>query len=375
MCKEKPVKVLVIMSQLNRGGMENRLMDILRKNDFDKIQMDIYTYHLEPGVFDEEAKKLGSVIYYNKTLTIKNMFQYVYYFRDFLLEHPEYQIVHAYQDAWCSVFCKGAKLAGVPVRIAHSRTAISTITLKNICKNIIKYPCRKSATHFFAVSDKAGEWLFGKKKMASGQVQIWKNAIDCEKFRFNLDVRQKMREEIGISDGEVTIMHVGNFTLPKNHPFIIDVFEEYQKRNARSILVLVGSDTPVEHNMEHIKQIVNEKGLQKKVIFLGTRKDIPELLQAADVFLFPSLFEGFPGGVLEAQAAGLPCIISDRITKEVMLLDSTKMYSLETPITEWAKEIEQLSLLERKDEYQSIVDQGFDSTQLVEELTDWYLTC
>lgn len=375
MAKEQPVKVLVIMSQLNRGGMENRLMDILRKNDFQKIQMDIFTYHLTPGVFDEEAKQLGATIYYNKTLTIKNMFQYVYYFRDFLRNHPEYQIVHAYQDAWCSVFCKGAKLAHVPVRIAHSRTAISTVTLKNICKNIIKLPCRKYATHYFAVSDKAGEWLFGKRLMKQGKVQIWKNAIECSKFRYDGEKRAIMRKELGIAEDEFAWMHVGNFTLPKNHPFLIGVFEKYQKINPNSKLILVGSDTPVEQNMEKIKELVKHKGLQDKVMFLGTRNDVAELLQAADVFVFPSLFEGFPGGVLEAQACGLPCVISDCITQEAVLLDSTKTLSLNLPEEEWAAKIEQLRKHHRKDEYETIVEKGFDATQLVKELTEWYLTC
>lgn len=373
MKNEKPVKVLTIVSQLNRGGLENRLMDILRKNDFSKIQMDIFTYHLTPGVYDEEAKALGAEVYYNKTLTIKNMFQYVYYFRDFLLAHPEYKIVHAYQDAWCSVFCKGAKLAKVPVRIAHSRTAISTITLKNICKNMIKLPCRRTATHYFAVSDKAGEWLFGKKLLKKGKVQIWKNAIDCFQFRYNEEVRKRMRDSLQVKEDETVIMHVGNFTLPKNHPFMIEVFEAYQKLDTNSKLILVGSDTQVEQNMDHIKEIVSSKGLQDKVVFLGTRKDISELLQAADVFLFPSLFEGFPGGVLEAQASGLPCVISDRITKEVMLLETTKMLSLDAPLFQWTEALKSAIEHERKDEYKQIVSQGFDINQLVEDLTNWYL--
>ena len=367
---KKKTYVLAIVYQLNRGGLECRLMDILRKIDFEKVQIDIYTYRKEEGLMDQEAKELGCKIYYNEPLTIRNMFWYVNYFAAFLREHPQYQIIHAHQDAWCSVFCKGAYKAGVPVRIAHSRTAISSLSVKNIAKNIIKLPTRKYATHFFAVSQKAGEWLFGKKITQTGKVQIWKNAIECNEYRFDSLVRKQVRHELQISD-EIIVIHVGNFTPPKNHEFIIEVFEQVLRDGFNAKMLLIGADT-TEHNMKHIQKKVEEKGLLEKVQFLGMRKDVNRLLQAGDVFLFPSFFEGFPGAVLEAQAAGLPCVLSDTITPEVCLLDSTVMVSLKESKEKWAKTVERMCLLERYDAVEKIVQEGYDINYLVEKLTIFY---
>lgn len=369
--QERVVHVLAVVSQLNRGGLESRLMEILRKMDFNRVCIDIYTYRLEKGLMDDEAKKLGCTIYYNKPLTVRNMHSYVNYFAEFLRKHPEYRIVHAHQDAWCSVFCKGAYKAGVPVRIAHSRTAISTITLRNIAKNIIKLQAKKYATHCFAVSDKAGEWLFGKKMMKKGKVQIWKNAIDCGKYVYDEKIRFEVRNEVGLSN-EFVIMHVGNFTQPKNHEFIIDVFEQIIYNGTDAKLVLVGADTPVEHNEKRIRDIVQEKKLADKVIFMGLRDDVCRVLQVADVFLFPSLFEGLPGAVIEAQAAGLPCVVSDTITKEVCILDSTVMLSLQLPVSQWAQKIEEFMTHKRKNTMQQMINAEFDVNSLVDKLTKFY---
>lgn len=369
--QERTVHVLVVVSQLNRGGLESRLMDILRTIDFNRVCIDIFTYQLEKGLMDDEAKRLGCTIYYNKPLTIKNMNSYVNYFAEFLKKHPEYHIVHAHQDAWCSIFCKGAYKAGVPVRIAHSRTAISTCSPRNIAKNVIKLPTKKYATHYFAVSDKAGEWLFGKRMMNNGKVQIWKNAIDCNKYVYDENVRQEVRNELGLQD-EIVIMHVGNFTQPKNHDFIIDVFEQIIYNGLNAKLVLVGTDTPVEHNEKRVRAIVQGRNLMDKVLFLGMRDDVHRVLQAGDVFLFPSIFEGLPGAVVEAQAAGLPCVLSDSITKEVCILDSTVMMSIQAPVSEWAQKVEELADHKRKSTMREMVNAGFDVNSLVDKLTKFY---
>ena len=167
---DKPIRVLAVVFSMRHAGLETRLMDIIRNINRERVIIDVFSYQLNKGVFDDEIVSLGGKVYYNPPLTPKNMFWYVRYFRDFLLSHPEYKIVHAHQDAWCSVFCKGAYLAGVPVRIAHSRTAISGHSLDYMAKNIIKIPARKYANYYFAVSEKAGRWLFGDKLVDSGKV-------------------------------------------------------------------------------------------------------------------------------------------------------------------------------------------------------------
>ena len=364
---DKPIKVLAIVCQMNRGGLECRMMDILRFIDRTKVCIDLFTYREDKGYFDDEVTALGSKIYYNKPLTVRNMISYSGYFADFLRKHPEYKIVHAHQDAWCSVFCSGAYKAGVPVRIAHSRTSIETYTIQNIVKNIIKIPTTKYATHYFAVSDRAGKWLFGKKNLKKGKVRIWPNAIDTHPFRYNPEVRKMMQKELKINE-ETVLLHVGNFTPPKNQMFLLEIFAEYVKHNPQSLLLLAGKGDRTAH-----EQRTKQLGIAEKVRFLGGRDDIDKLLQVGDVFVFPSLFEGFPGAVLEAQAAGLPCIISDRITREVCILPTTKCISLETPTDEWCRAIEDAVQLPRQDSIEIIENAGFDIRGMVKELERFYM--
>ncbi len=363
---DKPIKVLAVVCKLMPGGLENRLMDIIRNIDHNRVQIDIYTYQLQPGVYDEEVRSLGGKVYYNPPLTAKNMFWYVGYFCNFLKKHPEYKIVHAHQDAWCTVFCKGAYKAKVPVRIAHSRTAISTKNIGNFVKNIIKLPLKKYANYYFAVSSKAGQWLFGKKLYRLGKVQIWPNAIDPAKFYYDSAVRARMRT-LNQWDGKYVVMHVGNFTPPKNHPFILDIFTEVHKKDENSILVLVG-----DGKRDYIKSLINERNLDTSVILLGSRNDVNELLQAADVFLFPSLFEGLPGALVEAQAAGLPCVFSDTIADEVHITPNISVLSLSQRKELWADEVLKYQTYQRKNTQEYIVAKGFDIHSLASKLCDFY---
>ena len=362
-----PIKVLMIVCQMNRGGLESRLMDIIRHNDYGTIQIDVFTYRKEAGVFDEEIRKLGGKVYYNPPLNVKNMFWYVNYFAIFLKQHPEYKIIHAHQDAWCSVFCKGAKKAGVPVRIAHSRTAIQNQNIADIVKNIIKVPTRKYATDYFAVSDKAAVWLFGKKIVEAGSVIILPNAIENEKYTFSKQIREEMRHKLNLSNKKIVI-HVGNFTAPKNHPFLVKVFEKMTEKEKDAVLILVGGG-----EQENIISLVREKNLQNKVMFMGSRNDVNDLLQAADVMIFPSVFEGLPGAVLEAQAAGLPCLLSDTITKNVEITPCVEWLSLkDNSIFEWSEKAIKMMELERMDTREHFIKCGFNISTLVESLSNYY---
>lgn len=366
------IKVLVVVTQMNVGGIESRLMDILRCLDYSRIQIDIYTCRQETGVFDDEARELGSIIYYNKPLTVKNMFSYVKYFSAFLVKHPEYRIIHAHMDEWCSVFCKGAYNAGVPIRIAHSRTAIPMSSISNIAKNMVKLPVVKFATHYFSVSDKAGIWLFGKRNFAKGRVRVWKNAIDCNKYRYDPKVRNEVRQELGIDENCFVIMHVGNFVRGKNHPFLVDVMKEVKRSVENCLLILVGNyDMDISY-YKYIQEKIEKAGLNNYVKFLGSRRDVYRVLQAGDVYMLPSVFEGFPGSLLEAQASGMPCLMSDTVTKDAIVLSSTKVLSLNEPLEEWAGEIIKFENFNRRDTYQDLVRQGFDISSMVKDLMKFY---
>lgn len=359
-------KVLFIVHQMNKGGLECRLMDIIRNWNCSEIVLDIFTTSLDKGFFDDEVINRGSKIYYNPKITIYNMAHYVYYFKQFLLLHPEYQIIHAYQDAWCGVFCKGAKKAGVPVRIAHSRTANNRFSIKDIVRNMIKISAKKYATHYFAVSGLAGKWLFGEHALEQGRVIIWPNAIDSCKFLFNPSIRNDVRKNLGLKNKSV-IMHVGNFTPSKNHHFILEIFQCLCKKNNKAILVLVGTG-----NVHKYQKIAKKLQISDKVLFLNSRDDVDRLLQAADVFLFPSIFEGLPGAVLEAQAAGLPCIVSENVTHEVKITPLVEFVSLRKEAEEWATIVCSSLDCPRQNTLDYFIKSGFDINILIGRLKEFY---
>ncbi len=335
---DKRIRVLNIVNQMNRGGMENRLMDLYRHIDRKCIQFDFYTCREEEGYYDEEIKSLGGKVYYSKDLNVRNLLFLPDRFKSFFLSHRQYKIVHCHMNQWCGVILLGAKRANVPVRIAHSRTSLDSYKFKNIIKNIIKIPVNYAATEKLAVSKKAGEWLYGKRRVNNNEVKVLPNAIDCYSFLFSENRRKEYRKKLNIENNFV-IVHVGNLKPEKNHFFLMKVFCDYLKVNVNARLMLVGAGGL----KEKIEEKAETLGISESVFLLGQRADIPEILSAADCFVFPSFYEGFPGAVLEAQAAGLPCVISDTITPEVKLLSTTVMLPVDNDTLQWVNAVERIS--------------------------------
>lgn len=366
----EPIRILQVVTQMARGGLESRLMDIYRNIDRSRVQFDFYTFRLEKGIFDDEIINMGGKIYYNNSIESR-LTNINKEFCDFLKANHKYKVVHAHMNQWCGLLLKSAKQASVPVRIAHSRTALNSNNLKNIMKNIIKISTKKYSTHMFAVSEKAGRWLFGNKAFKNGLVQVWPNGIEINKYKFDKNIRENKRKELKIEDDSFVIMHVGNFTYAKNHDFLIDIFNLVKKKQKNAKLVCVGGG-----NKESIRQKVKKLEIIDDVLFLGSRNDVPDLLQAADIFLFPSIYEGLPGAVLEAQASGLPCIISDVISNEICITSLVEQMSLKDSATIWAnKVLEYSEEHERKDMSQEMIKAGFDIKEVSKKLEDFYINC
>ena len=360
------IHVLAIVTKMNRGGIESRLLEILRYLDTTRIRLDIFTHELDAGELDAEVLGLGAKIYYNPHLGPENMLWYPGYFASFLQKHPEYQIVHAHQDAWCSVFCEGARRAGIPVNIAHSHTALQGNDPATLVKNIIKLPARTSATHLMAVSRKAGEWLFGTHLVADEKVAIWPNAIDYQLYQYNAIQRQELRRLYKLEDKQVFI-HVGNFVAAKNHNFLIEVMAQIKQLNKQAVLLLVGGGDNTA-----CQEQVQALGLEDCVHFLGKRDDVPALLQMADIFLFPSIFEGLPGVVFEAQAAGLPCLISAEIACEVSITNLVKFLPLSKGADHWAQVAQAMPRAQRPNNQGAFVKAGLDIRDYVARLMVFY---
>ena len=204
--------------------------------------------------------------------------------------------------------------------------------------------------------------MFGKHKF-----QIMNNAIDAKKFIYNEEVRKQKRAELKVED-KFVIGHVGRFNLQKNHEFLVKCFADFAKTNDDAVLVLIGNG----EMQEKIKKMAKEYGIETKVKFLGLREDIPQLLQAMDLFLFPSLFEGLPVTLVEAQAAGLPCVISDTITDEIMITEQISKVSLSGNTSLWNQEIAKYRYSKRKNTIEDIIEHGFDIEKNARWLEEFY---
>lgn len=363
----EPYRILHVVHVLNRGGMESRLMDLYRHLDRSRFQYDFYIESGKRGMFDEEVEKLGGRVLYSgegQKHGVPNLRAW----RHFLAANKTYEAVCAYNQ-WAGWYLREAKRQGVPVRIACARTSLQTASLKNLVKNTVKLNVNYYATHKFAVSKIAGVWLFGRRAVEKNEVLVWPNAINTKQFRLDLRVRKKLREELGTGDA-LTVMHVGNLRFEKNHPFLLEVFAEIVKKQKNARLILVGNGS-----FESLREQMASLGITGEVCHLGVRSDIPDLLQAADLFIFPSLYEGFPGAVLEAETSGLPCVISDTITDEVVLTERVKQMSLKDSPKQWAAEALQLLQTERADCVDAVKAAGYDIHDLVRRMEAFYSQC
>lgn len=347
---------------MNRGGLETMIMNYYRNIDRTKVQFDFLVHRFDKANYDDEILSLGGKIYHLPNL---NPFSKVYLnsLDEFFKSHREYKIVHCHLDCMSAIPLKVAKENGVPIRIAHAHSSNQTKDLKYPLKLYYKTKIRKYATHLFACSEEAGKWMFN-----TNQFFVLPNAIDSKLYSFNEDKRNKIRNELQLNN-QLVVGHVGRFNSVKNHTFIIDIFNELHKINPESVLLLAGTG----NLMNDIKDKVNKLKLSDNVKFLGLRSDIPDLMQSMDVFVFPSLYEGLPVTLVEAQASGLPCIISDKVPIECKKTDSVQQISLEKSAKYWAEVLLKASKSERRNTYDEIVSSGFDIRSNATKLLEYYI--
>ena len=359
----EPIRILQVVTNMSFGGLENLLMNYYRNIDRSKVQFDFLTHVDIHQDFEEEIAALGGKLYRLPRLNPLSI-SYRKVLNAFFREHPEYRIVHSHLNCMSAVPLKAAKQCGVPVRIAHSHTSSVVRNLKMVLKYLYRPLIPHYATALFACGKKSGDWMF-----RGAPYTVVQNAIDARKYRFDRDVSLRMRRELGLGDHFV-VGHVGQFRVEKNHLFLIDVFAEVLKHHPNSRLVLVGKGPLMEPAMQRADAL----GIREKILFLGARADIPELMQTMDVFVLPSLYEGLPVTMVEAQAAGIPCVISDGVPLECVLTDAVEQLTLSTPPLHWAKTILRNRELQRADRLDTIITAGFDIRTNVAWLENYYLT-
>lgn len=365
------VHVLVLDTVMDRGGAEAMIMNYMRNINRDIIKFDFLTNRDYRAAYEDEIESLGGKVYHMCPMYPGKFHRYKKEVREFLKEHPGYKIIHSNLEERSYLPLKVAKKMGVPVRISHSHNRPLGVNPKLIVRYYFRFMLKFYNTHMFACGEEAGDWLYGKKNRDN--VTIMNNAVDANQYRYNPKVSKEMKKQLGI-EGKKVIGHVGRFFPQKNHGFLIDIFNEIHKKDKDTVLLLVGGGELDDALKNQIKEKVRNLGLEDAVEFLGVREDVDRIVQTFDVFLLPSLFEGLPVTMVEAQAAGLPCVISDKVPIQCDLTGNVWVVPLDESPEKWADVVlDKANNFEKRDTYQQIADAGFDIKSQAKWLEEFYV--
>ena len=312
------------------------LMNYYRHIDRNQVQFDFLCNKTKPGAYDDEVQRLGGRIYHTPGLNPAKYPLYLKYMKKLFAEHPEYKIVEAHNGALGVYALHAAKVNNIPVRIYHAHGASITKDWKLPLMLFCRSRLAANITERYTCGKAAAECYYGKEVVEKGNYDFIPNAIEVDRFLYNPQVRDKMRQQYQL-EGKHVIGHVGRFMAQKNHTFLLDVFAAYKKEDKDAYLVLLGDG----ELMETVKNKAKELGVADSVLFVGNVGNANEWYQAFDVFMLPSIWEGLPVVGVEAQAADLPCIFSDNVTKEIGLSDKASFLSLHADMSSWVSEIRQ----------------------------------
>ena len=358
-----PIKVLYVYGDtLRLGGIEQVMLSYFRGMDRNIVHIDFALQGNEEGIYDKEILNAGSQVFHLPKPGKHPICFHAELVR--LIKKGGYRIVHGHCDAMNCRIMRIAKFSGVPVRIAHSHN--TEHILKSPTRHWFYERCRRQvgryATERWACSDAAGKWLFG-----SYPYQVIPNAIDLDKFAFSPEKRDALRSRFGISGDEIVLGHVGRFHAQKNHAFLVDLLAELTRNGGRYRMLLVGSGDM----MESIQDMAIVRGVRDRIIFAGGVKEPEDYYNAMDLFLLPSLFEGYPLVLPEAEANGLRCLVSDRVTHEYGVEDRVRFLPLEK--TAWQREIETYPSLERRDVREELRRSGLEIRDVVQAVQREYV--
>lgn len=361
----EPIRVLHNIASLHFGGSQAFVMNIYNNIDRTKVQFDFVVTPEEKIDLYSQVEQLGGRVYVCPKYTGKNHFAYCKWWNDFFTEHPEYHVIHGHVRSTASIYLKIAKKHGL-ITIAHSHSTSNGSGISAFVKDAMQFPIRNTADYLFACSDKAGVWLYGRKVLTQPNYRTIPNGIDLKRFAFNAEKRQQMRKELGIAESTFVVGHVGRITTPKNHKFLIELFTEYYKKNSDSKLLLVGDG----ELREAVEQQCILLGVRDAVVMAGSKTNTEDYYQVMDVFVFPSLWEGLGIVAIEAQASGLPCLVSDNVPNEALLCSYVEAISLKD-MTKWVVELGKVHSNKRVAELDNL--SSYDICKIAEELQAFYL--
>lgn len=366
------IRVLHELAALDGGGDAKLLYSYYSNMDREKIRFDFVIFDSDnEGIYEKPLRELGSTIHRiprikrDKKGYLRGMQQ--------IIKSGNYDVVHSHMGGRGLFTMFFARMYGVRRRIAHSHVAYEPVTKLKRCFNIgLCIMAKLNATELFACGEDAGIYMWGRRCSQKGKIRIMKNAVDTEEFAFSPKLREEKRRELKVEDKYV-IGIVGRLGPQKNYPFLFDVYKELLKTSRDVVLVVVGRGKEKEE--EAIKQYGASLGIEEHIRYLGIRSDVPQLLNAFDLFVLPSLFEGLPVVLIEAQANGLRQIVSDKITKEMNITDLIDFLPIEGSEKEWARKIEgyRNCQTEREVYARKVAEAGYGIEEASLQMQEFYL--
>ncbi|WP_303840347.1 glycosyltransferase [Selenomonas ruminantium] len=329
------MRILHVVGGMDIGGIESMLMTLMPYMKARDITFDFAVHGEKIGIYEKQILEMGGDVFHLPKFKGWNIISYVMAWYKLFANHPEITVVQGHMTSTASIYLSIAKYFGKIV-IAHSHsTGIRGNKAMYFCKRFLEYPLRYISDYLCACSIGAAEFRFGKDAEKRQNFYLWINAVKPEPYQYSAAIRKKYRQILNIDDSTVLIGHVGRMSQAKNHKFILRIFKEYQEQNVNSKLLLIG-DGPLR---EELELLAKDLKIDEKVIFLGAIGNTSDYLSAMDVFLFPSLFEGLPIALIEAQINNIDCLVSDVVTNEVEISNVIRYVSLKKDAAYWSGKI------------------------------------
>lgn len=360
---ERPIRVAVVMGKHVTGGIKTVIMNYYENINRNVIQFDFIVDSDSPLKDYSKIESLGGRVY--EIPPVENLLGHIFECTR-ILKRENYLIVHGYVNTLNVFPMLAAKMAGIPVRIAENLSTAHPGERKTVIKNFLRPLAKWFPTHLAANSKYAAIWLYGRKYLP--KCKILYNAIDLDKFNYDEELREFTREAYSLN-GKFVVGHIGRYYYQKNHEFLIDIFNEVHKRDESAVLLLIGYGELKEDIFKKIARLQ----LTEYVVDLGAREDIAQFYNAMDCFVFPSFYEGLPVVGIEAQATGLPCVMSTEITSETKITDAAEFIELSEPAKVWAEKILKWKGYQRKRVDGQVAANGYNIKDEAHLLADYYV--
>lgn len=371
---ETPIRVLHVLTAMDLAGTETLIMNFYRNINKEKVQFDFAVSATQECAYDREIEELGGYIFHYPRYKGTNHFAYKKWWEEFLDEHPEYHVVHGHIGSTAAIYLNIAKKKG-RYTIAHSHSINSTVNIHSILYGLFSYPTRYIADYFFGCSQQALIDRFGKKIANNhNKARVLNNAIEARKYIYNADTRNSIRMEMGLPEDILVLGTVGRLTPAKNPDEIIRICYKLKNEGLDFVFLWYGTG----ELKKEVEETIKNKDLADRIKLCGTRKDIYNVLQAMDIFIFPSLWEGLGIACIEAQASGLPTLCSDTIPQEAKATALCEFLEL-NQTEQWVKRIIALADCisgegyQRKNTLNEVIASGYDITSLAKWLEQFYI--